>query len=87
MPLSPLATGLMPGNDIEKAKADIFSEAIYDLENAFIRAVADPDKNQQVKHDYHHHHHHHHHRHHHHYYYYFLLYFYTIIQHNSRAHS
>ena len=43
----------MPGNDIEKAKADIFSEAIYDLENAFIRAVADPDKNQQVKHDYH----------------------------------
>ena len=35
----------MPDNDIEKAKADIFSEAIYDLENAFIRAVADPDKN------------------------------------------
>ena len=79
MPLYPLATGLMPSNDIEKAKADIFSEAIYDLENAFIRAVADPDKNQQVKHDYHHHHHHHH--------YYFLLYFYTIIQHNSRVHS
>ena len=77
MPLSPLATGLMLSNDIEKAKADMFSEAIYDLENAFIRAVADPDKNQQVKHDYHHHHH----------YYYFLLYFYTIIQRNSLAHS
>ena len=67
----------MLSNDIEKAKADMFSEAIYDLENAFIRAVADPDKNQQVKHDYHHHHH----------YYYFLLYFYTIIQRNSLAHS
>ena len=60
----------------------MFSEAIYDLENAFIRAVADPDKNQQVKHDYHYHHHRHHH-----YYYYFLLYFNTIIQHNSRVHS
>lgn len=35
--------GLMPSNDIQQAKADMFSEAVYDLENAMVRAIVQPE--------------------------------------------
>lgn len=44
----PLLTGLMPSNDIQQAKADIFSEAVYDLENAMVRAIVQPEPDQKV---------------------------------------
>lgn len=44
----PLLTGLMPSNDIQQAKADMFSEAVYDLENAMVRAIVQPEPDRKV---------------------------------------
>ena len=38
----------MPSNDIQQAKADMFSEAVYDLENAMVRAIVQPEPDRQV---------------------------------------
>lgn len=38
----------MPSNDLEQAKADMFSEAVYDLENAMVRIIVQPDPEQKV---------------------------------------
>lgn len=43
-----LLTGLMPSNDIQEAKADMFSEAVYDLENAMVRAIVQPEPDRKV---------------------------------------
>ncbi|KAJ7389528.1 hypothetical protein OS493_030913 [Desmophyllum pertusum] len=42
----PVKKSLMPSTDIQQAKADMFSEGVYDLENEFIRAVitTDPER-------------------------------------------
>lgn len=39
--------GLVPSNDLEQAKADMFSEAVYDLENAMVRIIVQPDPEQK----------------------------------------
>ena len=38
----------MPSTDIQQAKADMFSEGVYDLENKFIRAVITTDPERKV---------------------------------------
>ena len=43
------ATGLVPSDDLQQAKADMFSEGVFDLENAFVRALFPPDSDQQVQ--------------------------------------
>ena len=41
-------TGLAPSEDIQQAKAEMFAEEVYRLENAFIRALLNTDLEQQV---------------------------------------
>ena len=41
-------TGLMPSNDLQQAKADMFAEGVYDLENEIVRAMFPADPTQQV---------------------------------------
>ena len=41
-------TGLMPSNDLQQAKADMFAEGVYDLENEIVRAIVHADPAQQV---------------------------------------
>ena len=44
-----LLTGLFPSNDLEQAAADMFSEGVFDLENASIRAYFNSDPDQKVR--------------------------------------
>ena len=44
-----LLIGLIPSNDIQQAIADMFSEGVFDLENAMVRAVVNPNPEEQVK--------------------------------------
>lgn len=39
--------GLMPSNDLQQAKADMFAEGVYDLENEIVRAMFPADPTQQ----------------------------------------
>ena len=41
-------TGLMPSTDIQQALAEMFSEAVNDLENEIIRAVVCTNAEEQV---------------------------------------
>ena len=45
-------TGLMPSTDLQQAKADMFSEAVYELENEIVRAIIHPDPEIQVLYGY-----------------------------------
>ena len=38
----------MPSNDLQQAKADMFAEGVYDLENEIVRAIVHADPAQQV---------------------------------------
>lgn len=37
----------MPSNDLQQAKADMFAEGVYDLENEIVRAIVHADPAQQ----------------------------------------
>nr|XP_058952798.1 glutathione S-transferase-like [Pocillopora verrucosa] len=39
--------GLMPSNDLQQAKADMFAEGVYGLENEIVRAIVHADPAQQ----------------------------------------
>ena len=43
-----ISTGLMPSTDLQQAVADMFSEAVYDLENEIVRAVVCENPEEQV---------------------------------------
>lgn len=38
----------MPSNDLQQAKADMFAEGVYGLENEIVRAIVHADPAQQV---------------------------------------
>ena len=42
------STGLMPSTDIQQALAEMFSEAVKDLENEIVRAVVCSNPEEQV---------------------------------------